>query len=85
MSGSGGWEASYEYARQLVAQMTNDEKNNLTYGYVTTQDPLTNVDIDLGMYRPPTGVLAIYQHWKDSGSLACVCKILEMAFEPPTA
>jgi beta-glucosidase len=43
MSGSGGWEESYQYARQLVSQMTNDEKNNLTYGYVCLEDPSTLV------------------------------------------
>ena len=85
MSGSGGWEASYEYALQLVSQMTNDEKNNLTYGYVTTKDPLTSVDINLGIHRPPTAVLAIYRRWKDLDSLECVCKTLVTAFEAPTA
>ena len=34
MSGSSGWEAAHEFARNLVSQMTNDEKNNITYGYV---------------------------------------------------
>jgi beta-glucosidase len=32
MSGAGHWEQAYEEARALVAQMTNDEKNNVTYG-----------------------------------------------------
>lgn len=32
-SGDGKWEDAYRQARELVAQMTNDEKNNLTYGY----------------------------------------------------
>ena len=85
MSGSGAWEASYEYALQLVAQMTNGEKNNLTYGYVTILDHLTNVDINLGIHRPPTAVLAIYLRWKDLDSLECVFKILATAFEAPTA
>ncbi|WPH00256.1 Hypothetical protein R9X50_00308000 [Acrodontium crateriforme] len=35
-SGISGWEAAYEKAKALVAQMTNDEKNNITYGYVST-------------------------------------------------
>lgn len=33
-SGVSGWEESFNYARDLVAQMTNDEKNNITYGFV---------------------------------------------------
>ena len=32
MSGSGDWQEAYDYARDLVSQMTNDEKNNITYG-----------------------------------------------------
>lgn len=32
MTGTSGWEEAFEYARDLVAQMTNDEKNNITYG-----------------------------------------------------
>ncbi|KAK3709391.1 hypothetical protein LTR37_010952 [Vermiconidia calcicola] len=36
MSGSSGWEAAHEFARNLVSQMTNDEKNNITYGYAST-------------------------------------------------
>jgi hypothetical protein len=32
MSGVGHWEEAYQEARALVAQMTNDEKNNVTYG-----------------------------------------------------
>jgi len=32
MSGLGDWEAAYNYAKQLVSQMTNEEKNNITYG-----------------------------------------------------
>lgn len=35
MSGSGGWEEAYLFARKLVSQMTNDEKNNITYGYAS--------------------------------------------------
>jgi beta-glucosidase len=31
-SGDGKWEDAYRQARELVDQMTNDEKNNLTYG-----------------------------------------------------
>jgi hypothetical protein len=33
-SGDGRWENAYRQARELVDEMTNDEKNNLTYGYV---------------------------------------------------
>lgn len=33
-SGKGGWQEAYDRARVLVASMTNDEKNNLTYWYV---------------------------------------------------
>ncbi|KAK5175113.1 uncharacterized protein LTR77_000250 [Saxophila tyrrhenica] len=36
MSGSGGWEESYQVAKDLVSRMTNDEKNNITYGYAST-------------------------------------------------
>ena len=36
MSGSGGWEEAYQFAKSLVSQMTNDEKNNITYGYAVT-------------------------------------------------
>ena len=32
----GDWASSYDKAKALVAQMTNDEKNNLTYGYTST-------------------------------------------------
>lgn len=32
MSGNSGWEEAYQYAKDLVSQMTNDEKNNITYG-----------------------------------------------------
>jgi hypothetical protein len=31
-SGKGSWADAYTYATALVAKMTNDEKNNLTYG-----------------------------------------------------
>ncbi len=34
MSGTGGWEEAYKHAKNLVSQMTNDEKNNITYGCV---------------------------------------------------
>ena len=34
ISGSGGWEEAYQFARNMVSQMTNDEKNNITYGHV---------------------------------------------------
>lgn len=33
-SGDEKWEDAYRQARELVDQMTNDEKNNLTYGLV---------------------------------------------------
>jgi hypothetical protein len=39
MSGSGGWAEAYEFARNLVSQMTNDEKNNITYGYYLILTP----------------------------------------------
>ena len=65
MSGSGGWEESYAYARQLVSQMTNDEKNNLTYGCVTPRDHKTRIDTETDMHRPPMGALATYQLWRD--------------------
>ena len=32
MNGAGGWAESLEYAREFVSQMSNDEKNNITYG-----------------------------------------------------
>ncbi|GFF25680.1 probable beta-glucosidase M [Aspergillus udagawae] len=32
-NGAGDWASVYEQARALVAQMTNDEKNNITYGF----------------------------------------------------
>lgn len=32
MTGASGWEEAFQYARNLVAAMTNDEKNNITYG-----------------------------------------------------
>jgi hypothetical protein len=35
MSGTGGWAESYAFARQFVSQMTNAEKENLTYGYAS--------------------------------------------------
>lgn len=31
-TGSGDWASAYAEAKALVAQMTNDEKNNITYG-----------------------------------------------------
>lgn len=34
MTGTGGWEESFAFAQNLVAAMTNDEKNNITYGSV---------------------------------------------------
>jgi beta-glucosidase len=33
-SGDGKWEYAYHEARKLVEEMTNEEKNNLTYGHV---------------------------------------------------
>ena len=38
MAGSGDWSEAYQKARSLVGQMTNDEKNNLTYGYELHDD-----------------------------------------------
>lgn len=32
MNGDGHWQEAYQKAKDLVGQMTNDEKNNLTYG-----------------------------------------------------
>lgn len=32
MTGASGWEEAFQYARNLVTAMTNDEKNNITYG-----------------------------------------------------
>ena len=32
-SGDVKWQDAYRQARELVDQMTNEEKNNLTYGY----------------------------------------------------
>lgn len=32
MTGASGWEEAFAYARDLISQMTNDEKNNITYG-----------------------------------------------------
>lgn len=32
INGNSGWEDAYQYAQDLVSQMTNDEKNNITYG-----------------------------------------------------
>lgn len=34
--GLGDWSSAYAKAKALVAQMTNDEKNNITYGYSST-------------------------------------------------
>lgn len=34
-TGSGDWAAAYSQARALVAQMTNEEKENMTYGYTS--------------------------------------------------
>lgn len=33
VSGEGSWAEAYQRARELVDQMTNDEKNNITYGF----------------------------------------------------
>ncbi|KAF2876069.1 beta-glucosidase M [Massariosphaeria phaeospora] len=35
-SGAGDWGDAYARARDLVSQMTNDEKNNITYGHPST-------------------------------------------------
>jgi hypothetical protein len=52
-SGDGKWQDAYRQARELVDQMTNDEKNNLTYGYAkllksttTTADTIKQTAID---------------------------------------
>lgn len=34
--GLGDWKRAYRQAKALVAQMTNEQKNNLTYGYAST-------------------------------------------------
>lgn len=34
MTGTSGWEEAFDFATRLVSAMTNDEKNNITYGYV---------------------------------------------------
>ena len=33
-AGNGEWADAYSRAKALVAQMTNDEKNNITYGII---------------------------------------------------
>lgn len=43
-AGAGDWEDAYIFARSLVSQMTNDEKNNLTYGYVVAGPYSTTVN-----------------------------------------
>ena len=35
-NGTGEWSEAYDKARTLLADMTNEEKNNLTYGFATT-------------------------------------------------
>lgn len=35
-NGTGDWAEAYARARTLVSQMTDDEKNNITYGYTST-------------------------------------------------
>ncbi|KAL1877654.1 hypothetical protein Plec18167_004619 [Paecilomyces lecythidis] len=35
-NGTGDWAEAYSRARALVSQMTDDEKNNITYGYTST-------------------------------------------------
>ncbi|KAF5862100.1 hypothetical protein ETB97_012165 [Aspergillus alliaceus] len=37
-NGTGDWNIAYEQARTLVAQMTNDEKNNITYSFQSTSN-----------------------------------------------
>jgi beta-glucosidase len=34
-NGSGSWATSYDKARLLLAQLTNEEKNNITYGFTS--------------------------------------------------
>lgn len=34
--GQGSWVEAYAKAQAMVAKMTNEEKNNITYGYVST-------------------------------------------------
>lgn len=36
--GSGDWASAYEKARALLGRMSNEEKNNITYGFATTSN-----------------------------------------------
>ncbi|KUI52918.1 putative beta-glucosidase M [Cytospora mali] len=38
MLGTGEWADAYAKARDLVSQLTNEEKNNITYGYTSTEN-----------------------------------------------
>ncbi|ONH68997.1 putative beta-glucosidase M [Cyberlindnera fabianii] len=42
-NGAGGWADAFSKAKALVAQMTNDEKNNMTYGFTTTANGCSGV------------------------------------------
>jgi hypothetical protein len=50
-SGDDRWEDAYRQARELVDEMTNDEKNNLTYGYVESS---TRGTITIDVSKQPT-------------------------------
>lgn len=41
--GRGDWASAYSRAKALVAQMTNDEKNNITYGQTSTTNGCSGV------------------------------------------
>ncbi|ONH68996.1 putative beta-glucosidase M [Cyberlindnera fabianii] len=42
-NGVGDWADAYNKAKALVSQMTNDEKNNMTYGFATTANGCSGV------------------------------------------
>lgn len=80
MSGSGGWADSYEFARQLVSQMTNAEKENLTYGYVTLASPPAITKAFVDMLRQQMGARATYQLLRGLVFRVCVCKTTVTAY-----
>lgn len=83
LSGTGGWAESLEYARQLMSQMTNDEKNNLTYGYVLKMVRRNSTDCSEATHLQRTDALAISHLWSDLAFPACVFKIVVMVFVAP--
>lgn len=42
--GLGSWADAYAKARALVANMTNEEKNNITYGFTSTTNGCSGVN-----------------------------------------